>query len=195
MNLLLLGAAAAAFLSFNMAYAASPKESKHQPQFLIKTSKGDITVQLDEDKAPETVKNFRQYAANKHYDNTIFHRVISDFMIQGGGFTPDMKQKPTLAPIKNEAQNGLTNQKYTIAMARTSDVNSATSQFFINTKDNPFLNNRSSKSSEFGYAVFGEVVKGKDVVDAIRKVPTGNVGGYSDVPKEPVVILEVKEIQ
>ena len=157
----------------------------------IKTSMGTIEVALDAEKAPITVKNFVEYAKSGHYDGTIFHRVIKGFMIQGGGFTKDMVQKETRAPIKNEATNGLKNKKYTIAMARTQIVDSATSQFFINVNDNAFLDHRAPNPMGYGYAVFGEVTKGQDVVDKIALVETGNVGYFADVPKTPVVIEKV----
>ncbi|WP_422822887.1 peptidylprolyl isomerase [Variovorax humicola] len=156
------------------------------PRVKIATSMGDIVVQLDPAKAPKTVANFLQYVNDKHYDGTVFHRVIDGFMIQGGGFTTDMKQKQTRAPIPLEAANGLKNDKYTIAMARTGDPNSATSQFFINVKDNAMLNAPSPDG--FGYTVFGKVVSGADVVDKIRAARTGSKGGMSDVPVEPITI-------
>ena len=161
----------------------------------LHTNFGDITIQLDAAKAPNTVKNFLEYVKNGSYDNTIFHRVIPNFMIQGGGFEPGMKQKPTLAPIQNEAANGLKNDKYTVAMARTGDPHSATAQFFINTKDNDFLNYTASNPQGFGYCVFGKVVEGMDVVDAIGKVKTGNSGGHSDVPKEDVIITKAELVK
>lgn len=161
---------------------------KEHPMVVMTTSKGDITIKLFEDKAPETVANFLAYVDDGHYDNTIFHRVIEGFMIQGGGFTPDMNQKATKPPVKNEAANGLKNNRGTLAMARTSDINSATSQFFINVVDNDFLNYRNSSPAGFGYCVFGEVVDGMDVVDAIRQVETTRHGPYSDVPAEAVII-------
>ncbi|MFH0908398.1 MAG: peptidylprolyl isomerase [bacterium] len=157
----------------------------------IKTSKGDISVKLFPDKAPITVKNFLQYVDEHFYDHTIFHRVIDGFMIQGGGFTKDMNQKPTRAPIKNEANNGLQNTKGTLAMARTPVVDSATAQFFINVADNAFLNFQSKTSQGYGYCVFGEVVSGMDVVDAIKSVKTANSGDSQNVPVEPVEILEI----
>ena len=162
------------------------------PKVLIKTSMGDITVELFQDKAPITVKNFLAYVEDKHYDGTVFHRVIKDFMIQGGGFEPGMKEKATKAPIKNEASNGLSNMRGTLAMARTSDPDSATAQFFINTVDNDFLN-RSDRSA--GYAVFGKVVDGMDVVDKIRAVQTGFKGGMKDVPVEDVVIQSIRVVK
>ncbi|MBO5941223.1 MAG: peptidyl-prolyl cis-trans isomerase [Kiritimatiellae bacterium] len=157
----------------------------------IETSLGTIELELDEKKAPITVKNFVEYAKSGHYDNTIFHRVISGFMIQGGGFTADMNQKATKEPISNEAMNGLKNDRGTIAMARTMVVDSATSQFFINLVDNSFLNFRNPTPNGFGYAVFGKVTKGMEVVDAIAKVPTGNKGMHQDVPVQPVVMKKV----
>ncbi len=152
---------------------------------ILSTTEGDIKIELDAEKAPITVENFLGYVDAKFYDGTIFHRVIPDFMIQGGGFDEKMSQKKTQAPIKNEADNGLTNDRGTLAMARTSDVNSATAQFFINLKDNDFLNHG---SRDFGYAVFGKVVDGMDVVDKIAATPTGRKGGQSDVPTKPILI-------
>ena len=149
---------------------------------------GVITLELDEAKAPKSVANFLAYVKAGHYDNTVFHRVIKNFMIQGGGFEPGMKQKPTQAPVTNEADNGLKNDKYTVAMARTSDPHSATAQFFINTVDNDFLNFKSPTAQGWGYAVIGKVVKGQDVVDAIRKVRTTRKGYHDDVPFDAVVI-------
>jgi len=154
----------------------------------IKTNHGDIKVELFDEKAPITCENFRQYVADGFFNDTIFHRVIPNFMIQGGGMEADMSQKKTRAPIKNEADNGETNRRGTLAMARTMDVNSATAQFFINLRDNDFLNHG---TRDFGYAVFGKVVDGMDVVDAIAAVPTGNQGGHQDVPVETVTIVEV----
>ena len=154
----------------------------------IKTNHGDITVELFDDKAPISCENFRQYARDGHFDGAIFHRVIPNFMIQGGGMDASMTQKPTREPIKNEADNGESNVRGTLAMARTMVVDSATSQFFINLRDNDFLNNG---SRDFGYAVFGKVTDGMDVVDAIAAVPTGNHGGHQDVPNEAVEITEV----
>ena len=157
----------------------------------METPKGTITLALDDEKAPETVKNFLQYVKDGHYDGTIFHRVIDGFMIQGGGFTKDMNQKATREPIRNEAMNGLRNRRGTIAMARTMVVDSATSQFFINLVDNDFLDFQSPTPQGFGYAVFGEVTDGMDVVDAIAKAKTGSVGPYQNVPEEPIVIKKV----
>lgn len=181
-------------LFVNTACAAEPAAAKG-PVFVIRTDQGDITLRLNEEKAPKTVANFRRYATEGFYKDTVFHRVIPNFMIQGGGLTSDMKQKATHDAIQNEAQNGLRNTRGSIAMARTSDIDSATAQFFINVTDNPFLNNSGSKPAEFGYAVFGEVIKGMDVVDAIRKVPTGNKGGHQNVPVTPIVIQEVVEMK
>ena len=149
---------------------------------------GVITLELDADKAPLSVENFLSYVANGHYNQTVFHRVIKDFMIQGGGFEPGMKQKPCAAPIDNEANNGLHNDIYTVAMARTGDPHSATAQFFINTTDNSFLNHSSPTPQGWGYAVFGKVVAGTEVVDAIRAVKTGRKGFHDDVPVQDVVI-------
>ena len=157
----------------------------------METSVGTITLELNDEKAPETVKNFVQYAKEGHYDGTIFHRVIDGFMIQGGGFTKEMNQKPTREPIRNEAMNGLKNKRGTIAMARTMVVDSATSQFFINLKDNAFLDFRAPNPQGFGYAVFGRVTKGMEVVDKIAKVPTGNRWPHQNVPVEPVLIKKV----
>lgn len=161
----------------------------------LHTNHGVITIKLDAEKAPVTVKNFEDYVKSGHYDGTIFHRVIDSFMIQGGGFESGMRQKPVNAPIKNEAANGLANDKYTIAMARTSDPQSATAQFFINTKDNTFLNYTAPNPQGYGYCVFGKVVEGMDVVDKIGKVKTGNLGGHGDVPKEDVIITKAEIVQ
>ena len=160
-------------------------------KILMETSMGTITLELDDDKAPATVANFVDYVKNGHYDDTIFHRVIDGFMIQGGGFTEDMNQKPTDDPIRNEAMNGLKNRRGTLAMARTMVVDSATSQFFINLVDNDFLDFTAPTAQGFGYAVFGRVTDGMDVVDAIAKVKTGNCGPYQNVPCEAVVIRKV----
>jgi peptidyl-prolyl cis-trans isomerase B (cyclophilin B) len=157
-------------------------------QVELQTSKGKITIELDAAKAPESARNFLEYVRAGHYDNTVFHRVIKGFMIQGGGFEPGMKQKPTQAPIRNEANNGLKNLHYTLAMARTNDPHSATAQFFINATDNAFLDFKSESGSGWGYAVFGKVVAGTDVVDAIEGVKTGRKGFHDDVPLEDVVI-------
>ncbi|MXR36336.1 peptidylprolyl isomerase [Craterilacuibacter sinensis] len=160
----------------------------------LTTNFGDIVLELDSEKAPVTAANFEQYVKDGHYDGTIFHRVINGFMIQGGGFTADMEQKPTRDNIKNEANNGLKNQNYTIAMARTPAPHSASSQFFINVADNDFLNFQSETSNGWGYAVFGKVVEGKDVVDRIKGTKTGRKGGHQDVPVEAVVIEKAEII-
>ena len=152
------------------------------------TSMGEFDIELDEARAPETSRNFLEYVRGEFYSNTVFHRVIDGFMIQGGGFEPGMRQKPTQSPIKNEADNGLTNQRYTVAMARTSDPHSATAQFFINVADNDFLNHTSTTPQGWGYCVFGRVAAGEDVVDRIKAVKTGKRGPHSDVPIEDVVI-------
>ena len=158
---------------------------------VMETSLGTITLELNEDKAPETVRNFAEYVTSGHYDGTIFHRVIDGFMIQGGGFTKEMNQKPTRAPIRNEAMNGLKNVRGSIAMARTMVVDSATSQFFVNLVDNDFLDFQNPTPQGFGYAVFGKVTDGMDVVDRIAKVKTGSVGPYQNVPEVAVVIKNV----
>ena len=156
--------------------------------------RGVITLELDAEKAPISAANFLDYVQNKHYDGTIFHRIIDGFMIQGGGFTPDMKQRETMAPIENEAHNGLKNDKYTIAMARTQDPHSATAQFFINVSDNDFLNHTAPTMQGWGYAVFGKVVSGTDVVDQLRSLATGRKGFHDDVPVNPVVIEKAVKV-
>jgi peptidyl-prolyl cis-trans isomerase B (cyclophilin B) len=156
----------------------------------LQTNHGTIRVELDDAKAPLTVANFLSYVEKGHYNGTVFHRVIKGFMVQGGGFEPGMKQKPTVEPIQNEANNGLKNNHYTLAMARTSAPHSASAQFFINTTDNDFLNFKSESPNGWGYAVFGKVIAGKEVVDAIEGVKTGNRGGHGDVPLEDVVITQ-----
>ena len=161
----------------------------------MQTSKGTIVLELDAGKAPATVENFLTYAREGFYDGTIFHRVISNFMIQGGGFTEDMAQKPTHDPIRNEANNGLSNDTGTIAMARTNDPHSATAQFFINVQDNGFLNFTGENVRGWGYAVFGKVTEGMDVVNAIRNVATGNRGSFQDVPEETVTIEKVSIVE
>ena len=160
----------------------------------LTTSMGAIVIELDSAKAPVSAENFLKYVDSGHYDGTVFHRVIDSFMVQGGGFTSDMKQKPVQATIKNEAANGLKNVKYTLAMARTSVRDSATSQFFINVKDNAFLDYSGESAQGWGYAVFGKVVEGQDVVDKIRAVPTGNTGGHQDVPRTPVTIEKAERV-
>jgi peptidyl-prolyl cis-trans isomerase B (cyclophilin B) len=161
---------------------------------LLKTNKGDITLSLDAVKAPKTVANFLQYVKSGHYDGTIFHRVINNFMIQGGGMGVGMKEKSTGTPVENEANNGLKNERGTVAMARTSDPHSATAQFFINVNDNDFLNHTAPSAQGWGYAVFGKVTDGLDVVDTIRKVKTGNAGFHQDVPAEDVIIEKASVI-
>ncbi len=176
------------------AHAASTPATKGNMKMVkLHTNQGIITLQLDAEKAPVTVQNFLDYVNSGFYTNTIFHRVIPNFMIQGGGFEPGLKQKPTKAPIKNEAANGLKNEIYTIAMARTGDPHSATGQFFINTKTNSFLDYPGQDG--WGYCVFGKVVEGKEVVDAIGKVKTGTSGFYQDVPKEDVIITKAEVVQ
>jgi cyclophilin family peptidyl-prolyl cis-trans isomerase len=165
------------------------------PQVLLKTNKGDITIELFQDKAPISVKNFLSYADEKFFDGTIFHRVIKGFMVQGGGMTADMHEKSAKPPIKNEAANGLKNKRGTLAMARTPEIDSATCQFFINLVDNTFLDHKSNNPEEFGYAVFGKVVAGMDVVDAIAGVATGSKGEHQDVPREAVTILSVARLE
>ncbi|EJL70762.1 peptidylprolyl isomerase [Variovorax sp. Varisp85] len=174
-------------LATALAFAATAHaQTAAAPHVKLATSAGDIVVELDAAKAPKSVENFLQYVKDKHYDGTVFHRVIDGFMIQGGGFTADLQQKPTRAPIPLEASNGLKNDKYTIAMARTGNPNSATSQFFINVKNNDSLN--APNPDGYGYTVFGKVVAGTDVVDKIRAVATGNKGGMQNVPLEAVTI-------
>jgi peptidyl-prolyl cis-trans isomerase B (cyclophilin B) len=160
----------------------------------LTTNHGVIALELDVDKAPKTVANFLAYVAAGHYDNTVFHRVIKNFMIQGGGMEPGMNQKPCKAPIENEAANGLKNKRGTVAMARTNDPHSATAQFFINTVDNDFLDFKSPTGQGWGYCVFGEVVEGLDVVDKIRAVRTANKGGHQDVPVEDVIIEKAEVV-
>ena len=170
--------------------ALAAPASAEAVRVLMETSKGPITLELYPDKAPQTVENFLRYVDDGFYDGTVFHRVIPKFMIQGGGFTPAMEQKKTREPVKNEAKNGLKNQRWTIAMARTSDPHSATAQFFINHKDNDFLDYPGQDG--WGYTVFGKVTKGMEVVDAIAAAPTGTRGSFRDVPTETITILSVK---
>lgn len=174
-------------------------EQTINPKVLLSTSLGSIELELEVNIAPLTVKNFLSYVNNKHYNGTIFHRIIDNFMVQGGGMTADMKEKNTQAPIKNEAANGvkkgLKNDEYTIAMARTMDPHSATAQFFINVKNNDFLNFTQESLNGYGYAVFGKVTKGFEVIDKMKKVKTGQKGMHSDVPLEPIIILEAIEIK
>ena len=176
--------------------ASNPTNCRKAPQgktmVRLKTSAGDIVLELDQEKAPKTVANFLHYVETGFYSNTLFHRVINGFMIQGGGFDTSFRQKPTGAPIENEAANGLKNEAYTVAMARTGDPHSATAQFFINVSANGFLDFTSPNAPGFGYAVFGKVVEGTEVVDKIKAVPTGSRSGMSDVPSEDVLILSAE---
>jgi len=184
------------FVAFGPLLAAAAADAGAQaaaPRVVLSTSEGDITLELNPAKAPKSVENFLAYVKGGHYDGTIFHRVIDGFMIQGGGFTPDMKQKPTRAPIPLESKNGLKNERGTIAMARTSVPDSATSQFFINVVDNPRLDYPNPDGN--GYAVFGKVVAGMDVVDKIRTVPTTSAGGHQNVPAKPVLIRSARIVQ
>ena len=180
---------------------AAPISQQHSVQkgkismVKLHTNHGNITIELEAEKAPVTVKNFLDYVNSGFYDNTLFHRVIDGFMIQGGGFEHGMKEKTTKATIRNEAANGLTNDKYTIAMARTSDPRSATAQFFINLKDNIFLDYTAPNNQGYGYCVFGKVVSGTEVLDAIRKVKTGNKSGHQDVPLEDVILTKAEVVQ
>ncbi|WAW09452.1 peptidylprolyl isomerase [Oxalobacter vibrioformis] len=160
---------------------------------ILHTNHGDIKIELHAEKAPKTVENFLNYVRSGHYDGTIFHRIINDFMIQGGGFEPGMNQKPTNDPVENEADNGLQNTRYTLAMARTPDPHSATAQFFINVNDNHFLDYPGQDG--WGYAVFGEVVEGQDIVDALKTVETGRSGMHADVPKADVIIEKAEEVE
>jgi peptidyl-prolyl cis-trans isomerase B (cyclophilin B) len=162
---------------------------------IIRTTFGDIKLELDAQKAPKTVENFLNYARDGYYDDTIFHRVINNFMIQGGGFDTDMQQKPTGEPVENEADNGLKNDFGTVAMARTMEPHSATAQFFINVKDNDFLNHSGKNMQGWGYTVFGKVVEGTEVLDKICAVPTGNRDGHQDVPDDPVIIESVEIVE
>jgi len=181
------------------AQAASPSNSTQKqgvtsmstsPRVQMSTNQGDFIISLNAEKAPKTVANFLAYVKDGFFDGTIFHRVIDGFMIQGGGFEPGLKQKPTKAPVENEANNGLKNNKYTLAMARTSDPHSATAQFFINVANNDFLNHTAPTAQGWGYAVFGEVVEGRDVIDKMKGVPTGNSGFHQNVPTTDVVITK-----
>jgi cyclophilin family peptidyl-prolyl cis-trans isomerase len=178
-----------------MVFTGAEDVAAENPKILLDTSKGEVVLELYPDKAPDTVKNFLNYVDTEFFNGTIFHRVIPNFMIQGGGFTDDMKQKPTQAPIKNEADTGIKNDRGTIAMARTGDPHSATGQFFINTVDNDFLNHKNKTPQGWGYAAFGKVIKGMDTVDAISAVKTSNRGSYQDVPVEAVVIKSAKRLK
>lgn len=176
-------------------FAGSAIAEDINPKVVFETSKGKIVLELYPDNAPETVKNFLNYVDSKYYDGTIFHRVIPNFMIQGGGFTPDMQRKPSQDPIKNEADTGLKNDRGTISMARTGNPHSATAQFFINSKNNDFLNHKSKTQQGWGYTAFGKVVEGMKTVDAISAVKTKTTGGFRDVPAEPVVIKSAKQLK
>jgi peptidyl-prolyl cis-trans isomerase A (cyclophilin A) len=176
-----------------LAIPAAATAAEKNPVVLMETSLGNVKIELNQQKAPVSVKNFLEYVNSGFYNGTIFHRVIGTFMIQGGGFTPDMQPKATKAPIKNEADNGLKNDRGTIAMARTSNPESATAQFFINVVDNAMLNR--PKPDGFGYAVFGKVIEGMDVVDKIKAVKTGITKGFRDVPETPVVIKSIKVVK
>jgi cyclophilin family peptidyl-prolyl cis-trans isomerase len=184
-----------AVCSSAIAQETQPMTQPTQPSVLMKTSMGDITIRLFEDKAPISVENFLSYVDEGHYDGTVFHRIIPTFMIQGGGFTADMARKSTHKPIKNEATNGLSNRRGTVAMARTGVVDSATCQFFINVVDNTMLDHKNTSARGYGYAVFGEVTDGMDVVDKIKAVRTTAKDGMRDVPVEPVVIESVKRLE
>lgn len=183
------------FLTSTYSFATENPMSNTQPKVKLQTNLGAITIQLDAEKAPVTTENFLSYVKEGFYNGTIFHRVIPSFMAQGGGFTKDFQQKATHNPIKNEADNGLKNKRGSIAMARTSDPNSATAQFFINYKDNAFLDYSSPTANGWGYAVFGEVTSGMDVVDAMAQVKTGNRGMHQDVPQQDIVIESAEIIQ
>jgi len=179
-----------------LALVACTARKGEKPMVILETSLGVIKVELYPDKAPVSVKNFLTYVKEGHYDGLIFHRVIRDFMVQGGGFTKEMQERGSKhPPIKNEADNGLANDRGTLAMARTSVVDSATAQFFINVVNNDFLNHRSKTPQGYGYAVFGKITEGMDVVDKIRAVPTGNMGMFQDVPLQPVTITKATVVQ
>jgi peptidyl-prolyl cis-trans isomerase A (cyclophilin A) len=190
-----LSVAALSLLLCGAAHAAGSDAVAKNPVVLMETSMGNVKIQLDQQKAPISVQNFLDYVKSGFYSGTIFHRVIPGFMIQGGGFTAEMKEKPTKAAIKNEAGNGLKNERGTIAMARTMIVDSATAQFFVNVVDNAFLNHRDNSMQGYGYAVFGKVIDGMDVVDRIAKVRTGMQKGMGDVPETAVVIKAIKVLQ
>jgi peptidyl-prolyl cis-trans isomerase B (cyclophilin B) len=189
LSALLLPAAPAA-----LAEEGEPSSAPANPRIEIETNKGSFTLELYPEKAPLTVENFLGYVDSGQYEGTIFHRVIPDFMVQGGGFTEDLTQKPTGPPVRNEADNGLSNDRGTVAMARTSNPHSATAQFFVNVIDNDYLNHTAPDFNRYGYTVFGRVVEGMDVVDAISKVPTTTRGPYQNLPVEPVVIRTVKRL-
>jgi len=191
-NLILLISVA---LILTPAAGLAKSQERSKPLVKLETSMGEIVLELNPEKAPATTANFLQYVKDGFYNGTIFHRVIGNFMIQGGGFDANMKQKATRAPIKNEADNGLTNDTYTIAMARTMEPHSASSQFFINVADNKMLNHRDKSPQGWGYAVFGKVIKGQDVVDKIKAVATGNRGMHQNVPLEPVTIIKATVVE
>jgi cyclophilin family peptidyl-prolyl cis-trans isomerase len=195
MRTVLFGLAAAFCLGLTLAAAAEPAGQSANPVVVMKTTKGDITIELDQARAPLTVKNFLSYVDAKFYDGTIFHRVIKEFMIQGGGLTADFVEKVTQPPIKNEAGNGLKNLRGTIAMARTPDVDSATAQFFINHVDNAYLDHKNNTPDGFGYCVFGKVVKGMEIVDAIASAPTGVVKGHPNAPLETITIISARRLE
>jgi peptidyl-prolyl cis-trans isomerase B (cyclophilin B) len=183
------------FLTTTLSFATENKMSEVQTKVKLSTTLGDITIQLNTEKAPLSVKNFLTYVKEGFYDGTIFHRVIPDFMAQGGGMDINFKEKKNHSPIKNEADNGLKNKRGTLAMARTSSPDSATSQFFINYKDSSFLDHTSPTPQGWGYAVFGEVIEGMDIVDAMAKQATGSRGGHQDVPKENIIINKAEVIK
>lgn len=186
------------FSLFSSAYAQSetePKATQTNPQVLIETSMGNIMIELYPNKAPISVKNFLRYVNEGFYDGTIFHRVIPNFMVQGGGFTPDLQKKHTHAPIQNEADNGLRNQIGMVAMARTSDPHSASAQFFINVAQNSFLDFREKTQRAYGYAVFGRVIQGMKVVNKIRKAKTGFKNGMGDVPRNPIIMIKARQVK
>ena len=185
----------AALLTSLVPLASTAAPAPVNPRVRVETSKGAFVIELAEDKAPATVANFLQYVRSGFYDGTVFHRVIPGFMVQGGGLTAELQRKPARPPIVNEAANGVSNLRGTVAMARTADVNSATSQFFVNLVDNTYLDHRDGSPRGFGYCVFGRVVEGMDVVDAIAAVPTGTVRGMQNVPLEPVVIQSVTVVK
>ena len=182
-------------LGFLIAIPTASQAAQTNPKVLMKTSKGDIAIELYPDKAPITVRNFLSYVDEKFYDGTIFHRVIKGFMIQGGGLTPDFQEKPSKSPIKNEAANGLKNKRGTIAMGRTNVIDSATCQFYINHVDNPGLDHRENTPDGFGYAVFGKVIEGMDVVDAIANVKTMTKFGNMNAPRETITIISVNRVK
>jgi cyclophilin family peptidyl-prolyl cis-trans isomerase len=181
-------------LVFSVQSFAEKTKVENKIKVLLETNYGDITLELDKEKAPITVENFLSYADSGFYDGTIFHRVIDNFMVQGGGFNPDMSQKKTNAPIKNEAKNGLANEVGTVAMARTNVVDSATAQFFINVNNNDFLDNKGDNASAYGYAVFGKVVEGMPIVNRMKAASTTTKNGFQDVPKEPIIIKKVRRL-